>query len=273
MRTMNRNLLPAMLAAALLSGCSLNRTAVRVGAGIVDEGLPSVFSQSDPQYVKEALPANLQLMEILLASDPGNRGLLVNAAMGFCGYSLMFLDDEDNDRASAFYAKGEAYSLRALRGATPETAKKADAHALFWNTFCKACYMNLNRDKPEAVAELSTLEPAINKLMELDPKYYYNGAEILAGAYQSILPRMFGGNPEKSKKYFELALNSPGGDFQLTRFMYAKMAAVAAQDPELFEKLLNEIINAEPKEGPTRLPDAVAKLKAKKLLEKKDDLF
>jgi len=257
----------------LLAGCSLNRTAARVTSGVVDEGLPAVFSQSDPQYVRDALPANLQLMEILLASDPGNKGLLVNAAQGFCGYAFMFLEDESPERASGFYLKGQAYAERALDGATAETAKPRDAHPLFWHTFCKALYMNINRDKPEAIAEIPTLEPAALKLLQLEPGYYYNAAEDILGAYYAIRPRMLGGSPEKAAEHFELALKGPGADFHLSRYLYAKMAAVAAQDPALFERLLNEIISAEPRNGDTRLANEVARIKAKKLLEKKDELF
>jgi hypothetical protein len=262
-----------LLPLAALAACSLNRTAARVTSGVIDKGLPAVFSQSDPQYVKEALPANLELMEILIQNDPSNKGLLVNAAQGFCGYAFMFLEDESPERASGFYLKGQAYAERALDGATAATAKKADAHALFWNTFCKALYMNINRDKPEAIAEMPELEPAALKLAELEPGYYHNGAQALLGAYYAIRPRMFGGDPEKARAHFELALNGPGGDFLLYRFLYAKMGAVAAQDPELFDKLLNAVIEAEPRYGDTRLPDEVAKLKAKKLLQKKEELF
>lgn len=257
-----------------LTGCmSLNRAAARVTSGVVDKGLPVVFSESDPQYVKEALPANLQLMEILLASDPGNKDLLVNASQGFCGYAFMFIEDESPERASLFYQKGQAYAERALDGATVETAKKKDAHPLFWHTFCKALYMNINRDKPEAIAEIPTLEPAAQKLLQLDPGYYYNAAEDILGAYYAIRPRLLGGSPEKAAEHFELALKGPGADFMLSRYLYAKMGAVAAQDQALFERLLGEIIEAEPKDGVTRLPNEVAKLKAKKLLEKKDELF
>jgi len=262
-----------LFALALLSGCSLNRTAARVTSGVIDHGLSSVFSQPDPQYVKEALPANLQLMEILLESHPDNKRLLINTAQGFCGYALMFLEDESPERASGFYAKGEAYAARALKGAAPAAAKKCDVPPLFWNTFCKALYINVNRDKPEAVAELPTLEPALLKLLELDPTYYYNGPQSLMGAYYSIRPRMFGGDPDKAKKHFELALKGAGESYLLNRYLYAKMAAVAAQEPELFENLLNAVLSAEPKAGGTRLPDEVAKIKAKILLEKKDELF
>lgn len=262
-----------LIAISALSGCSLNRTAARVTSGVIDKGLPSVFSQADAQYAKEALPANLQLMEILLKSDPENKTLLANAARGFCGYALMFLEDESPERASGFYAKGEAYAARALKGAAPAAAKRTDVPPLFWNTFCKALYININKDKPEAVAELPTLEPAIEKLLQLDPSFYYNGPQSLMGAYYSLRPRMFGGDPDKAKKHFELALQGAGENFLLNRFLYAKMAAVAAQDQELFEKLLNSVLSAGPREGDTRLPDEVAKIKAKKLLEKKDELF
>lgn len=262
-----------LTAMSMLSACSLNRFVVRQTANIIDGGLPAVFSQSDPQYVKEALPGNLQLMEILLQNDPSNRKLLINAAQGFCGYALMFIEDENPERASIFYAKGGAYASRALKGVKPETACKADVPPLFWQTFCKASYINLNRDKPEAVAELPDIEPAAEKILALDPDYYYNGAQSILGAYYSIRPRILGGDPEKAKAHFELALKGAGEGFLLNRFMYAKMAAVAAQDAGLFENLLNAVLTAEPKDGSTRLPDEVAKIKAKKLLEKKDELF
>jgi len=261
------------LALGVLSGCSLNRAAARVTSGVIDKGLPSVFSQSDPQYVREALPANLQLMEILLKSDPDNKRLLVDASQAFCGYALMFVEDESLERASGFYAKGEAYAARALKGAAPAAAKKSDVPQLFWHTFCKAQYINANRDKPEAIAELPDLVPAVEKLLELDPSYYYNGPQSLMGGYYSIRPRMLGGDPDKAKKYFELAIKGAGEGYLLNRFLYAKLAAVAAQDQELFEKLLNSVLSAGPREGDTRLADEVAKIKAKKLMEKKDELF
>lgn len=263
----------AMTAAVLLCGCSMNRTAARVTAGIVDSGLDTVFSQSDVQYVKEAMPSNLQLMEILLSSDPENKKLLTNAAMGFCGYSLMFVEDENRERASTFYKKGQMYAEKALNGKELSALGKKDAPALFWQTFCKASYLNLNKHRPAAIAELPSLEPAINRMEELDPEYYYNGAYILKGAYYAIRPRMFGGDPAKSKEYFEKALTGKGSGFLMTKYEYAKMAATADLDEELFEKLLNEILSTEPADGPERLPNEASKIKAKKLLEEKDELF
>lgn len=265
-------ILPALLA-IIFCGCSLNKTAARVTAGIVDDGINTVFSQDDIKYVESALPANLQLIEILIANDSKNKKLLTNAAMGFCGYALMFLEDENPSRASAFYLKGQNYAQKALYGKQLEKLRKKDAPALFWQTFCKASYLNLNKHKPASIAELSTLEPAINKLEQLNSTYYYNGAYILKGAYYAIRPRMFGGDPSKAKDFFEKALTGNGKNFLITKFEYAKMAATADLDEELFDKLLNEILEAKLENGPERLANEIAKIKAKKLLEQKDEIF
>ncbi len=264
-----------------LSGCSLNRMAVRTTATVVDKGLPAIYREQDPQFAREALPANLKLMEILLESDPKNRTLLLDAAMGFCGYGFMFIEDENEARASALYKKGGAYALRSLildkavqDGAVNTAAlNKNSAPAAFWHTFCQAAYVNLNRDDPNAVAELPRIMPVAEKVAALTPEYYYNGAYAMLGTYYAIRPRILGGDPEKAKINFDKALLGSGADFLLNSFMAAKMYSVAAQDQEYFEKALNTILAAELKDDETRLPNEVAKVKAKKLLEKKDELF
>ena len=56
----------SLCAALLLSGCSLHRTAARVTSRVIDKGLPSIFRQSDTQYVKESsLKAILDYIEVL----------------------------------------------------------------------------------------------------------------------------------------------------------------------------------------------------------------
>jgi len=264
-----------------LTGCSLNRLAAKSTASIIDKGLPAVYREKDPQFARESLPANLKLMEVLLESDPGNQTLLLDAAMGFCGYSFMFIEDESETRASALYKKGGAYALKALtlRGAVkegqvrPEALDKNSAPAAFWHTFCRAAYINLNRDNSDALAELPKIMPVAERVAELTPDYYYNGSYAMLGTYYALRPKMLGGDPDKAKLNFDKALRGAGADFLLNSYMAAKMYAVAAQDQAYFEKALNAILAAEPKDDDARLPNEVAKIKTKKLLEKKDDLF
>jgi hypothetical protein len=271
----------SVLFAFTLTGCSINRLAVKATASVIDKGLPAVYREKDPQFAKEALPASLKLMEVLLESDPGNQTLLLNAAMGFCGYSFMFIEDENEARASALYQKGSGYALRALTlkgawkdgSADPRALDKNTAAAAFWHTFCRASYVNLNRDDPDAVAELPKIMPVAERVAELDPAYYHNGSYAMLGTYYALRPRILGGDPEKAKLNFDKALRGAGAGFLLNSYMAARMYAVAAQDEDYFVNALNAILAAELKDDETRLPNEVAKLKAKKLLEKKDELF
>ncbi|MBU2574790.1 MAG: TRAP transporter TatT component family protein [Elusimicrobia bacterium] len=255
--------------------------AVRSTSGIIQNGMPAVFRERDPQFVKEALPGNLQLMAMLIENDSSDAGLLTAAAQGFCGYAFMFLEDENEARASAFYEKGGAYALKAAdrKGAVkdgavdPAALTKESAPAVFWHAFCRAGFINLNRNEPDAIAELPKIMPVVEKLTAVRPDYYYNGAYAILGAYYAVRPKLLGGDPDKAKINFDEAVKGPGADFLLNKYLAAKRYAVAAQDAEFFERTLSEVLSAELKDDETRLANEVAKLKARKLLEKKDELF
>lgn len=272
---------PLFVMCLLLAGCSLNRLAVKSTASVIDKGLPAIYREKDPQFAREALPASLKLMEVLLESDPGNQALLLDTAMGFCGYSFMFIEDENEARASGLYRKGSGYALRALelKGASkdgsvdPRALDKNTAAAAFWHTFCRAAYVNLNRGDPDAVAELPKIMPVAERVAELTPAYYYNGSYAMLGTYYALRPRILGGDPEKAKLNFDKAMLGGGADFLLNGYMAARMYAVAAQDEDYFVRALNAILAAEPKDDEARLANEVAKIKAAKLLEKKDELF
>jgi len=44
-------------------------------------------------------------MEGLLKNDPENKKILTTLAMGFAGYSLLFIEPEDPERAASFYLR------------------------------------------------------------------------------------------------------------------------------------------------------------------------
>jgi hypothetical protein len=59
----------------------------------------------------------------------------------------------------------------------------------------------------------------------------------------------------------------------MLHFMYARTYAVNTQNRELFEKLLNEVIDA-PDLGPrVRLSNKIARVRAARYLARADDLF
>ncbi|MFH1620426.1 MAG: TRAP transporter TatT component family protein [bacterium] len=272
-----------LTAVFLLSGCSMRTMAVRSTAEIIKGGMPAYLEEKDPDFAEESMPSSLKLMEILLKNDPRNASLLENLAQGYCGYSLMFMEDEFPERASGFYARGEYYGMTALRerrlsggekaSIAVEKARADDVPALFWTAFCKAGRVQLHLDEPEAIAELVRIVPLLERVLALDPGYYNNGAHAVMGAYHASRPRILGGDTEKAKKHFEASLEGRGNSFQMNRFMYAKKGAVAMQDRDLFENLLKEVIASGSPVPDQALANEVARRKAKKLLEKADELF
>ncbi|MEA3307746.1 MAG: TRAP transporter TatT component family protein [Elusimicrobiota bacterium] len=274
------------LAFALLtggfSGCSLNKIAVNKTAQLIDKGLPSFYREKNTKLAKQALPANLKLMEVLLETTPKNVPLLRNLSQGYCGYSFMFEEDEDKRLASELYLKGMDFAFKALKSKRlakglkidDSKIKAKDVPEVFWYVFCKTSWINLNRDNPDAIAELPSIIPLAKKIEEFDPSYYYNGIYSVLGAYHVIRPRMFGGNPKKSKEYFTKALTGEGRQFLLNKLIYAKLYAVTLMEEELFDKLIEEILNAPENNLPeTNLANGVAKEKAVKLKEKRNELF
>jgi tetratricopeptide (TPR) repeat protein len=85
---------------------------------------------------------------------------------------------------------------------------------------------------------------------------------------------MLGGNIQEAKDYFEKALKLSNRKFFLTQFYYAKFYAVRVQDKKLFLKLIQEIIDGDPRElKDVCLINEVMQHEAVELRETTEDLF
>jgi hypothetical protein len=146
--------------------------------------------------------------------------------------------------------------------------------ALFWTAYCWGGLANLDRENPEALADLPKIEMMMARSNVLHPGYFYGGADLFLGAYQASRPKMLGGSTEKSKAYFDDAVKFSEGRFVTAQVLYAKHYAVAVQDRALYESLLKTVLGfpiAEFREQ--RLSNTIAQRKAKKLLEGIDEHF
>ena len=275
----------------LFAACSPRTIALRQTAGLIAGGAPALYEEGDPAFAKDAMPGSLKLVEVLLRSEPDNLQLLQTAAEGFGGYAFLFLEDSEPQRAKGMYRRGRDHALRlaALRRKElaglgemgSEAAEKAlmsagpqDAPALFWAAFNWAAMINLSKDSPSALAELPTAVAVMERARALAPGYQFAGAELFFGMYYASRPAILGGDLKKAQAAFLEARKRTGGKYLMTYVLEARHAAVAAQDLEAFAGLLNKVLESPSGQLPNaRLADEVAKLKAKSLLEKKDDLF
>ena len=277
------------LATLALAACSPRVIALRTTASLLDKGTAAFYEESDPELAKEAMGSQLKLLEALLANEPANPTLLELTSQGFSGYAFLFIEDTQPDRARNFYLRGRDYGLRlaardsAFAGLDRLTlselelrlarATKDDVPGLFWTAYGWAGWINLSKDSPDAVAALPKVAAIMRRVEELSPGYFHGGPDLFLGTYYSALPRMLGGDPAKSKRYFESAMREEGGHFQIANVLYARYYAVAVQDQDLFKRLNQEVLASQDAAPDVRLANAVAKLKAKSLLEKANDLF
>jgi tetratricopeptide (TPR) repeat protein len=264
--------------------------ALRASPSFFPNFAATIFEECDPELAKASIPPNLKLMEGLLKNDPENKGILTTLSMGFAGYSLLFVEPEDPERASALYLRALEYGIRALgdkgaplgnRGGGLEPVRAAlknldrnDLEALFWATLSWNAWINLNLDKPSALAQLSVSEACLKRVLELDERFFYGAPHILMGASLAARPPLLGGNPEKARVHFEQALQENQRKFYLAQVYFAKYYAVRVQDKELFLRVLAEVIHGNPGElKEVCLINRVMQTRAQELAKQAEDLF
>jgi hypothetical protein len=271
-----------------VQGCM--QMALRASPSLFPNVAATIFEECDPELAKASIPPNLKLMEGLLKNDPGNKKILTALSMGFAGYSLLFIEPEDPERASAFYLRALEYGARALgdkgaplrdrdRGLEPlraalSTMDQNDLEALFWATLSWNAWINLNLDKPNALAQLSASEACLRRVLELDEHFFHGAPHILMGASLAARPPLLGGSPEKARVHFEQAMQQNHGKFYLAQVYFAKYYAVRIQDKELFARVLSEVVRGNPGElKEVCLINRVMQRRAQELAKQAEDLF
>jgi hypothetical protein len=230
------------------------------------------------------------LLEGFHLADKKNKELLLMLTQGFASYSLGFLEDDEPERASLFYLRAKDYGLmllghtKAFKDSIPakesnfrqalQQLKKDDVPALFWTAFAWAGWINLNRDNPKAVFELNIVKAMMQRVLDLDETFFFGAAHLFFGAMNASMPKMLGGDPEKAKQQFDRSLEISDGKFLIAKVYIARYYAVSTLDEELFDKLLTEVLQAPQDILPGyELLTSVAKDKAQKLMERKEDLL
>lgn len=272
----------------LLNGCT--RLVMRSSSSLLPRFSRAVLEECDPVLAEQAMPANLKLLEGLLKSDPHNPALLHSLSMGFCGYSLLFVEEKDPQRAAQLYLRARDYGLRALGKKGPLLAdlqtgepeirsilKSLDnkkIETLTWATAAWINWINLNLDRPEALAQIGNVELCLKHCLETDDSYLYGLPNLLRGAMLAGRPALLGGDLQKSRIYFEKAMTYAQGRFLLVHYYFARYYAVQAQDKELFLDLVQKAALIKPESlQDLCLINKVFQRKTVELKEKMDDYF
>ncbi|MDR2716679.1 MAG: TRAP transporter TatT component family protein [Treponema sp.] len=284
------------LAAVLCLNCSVNTL---VANALTGEGSSSVFTgDTDPKLVGDALPFAIKMYEALLDSTPNHQGLMRVTGSLFVMYANVFVQgpaemlpvqewearEESLKRAKQLYLRGNAILYNALnekyRGFSDAAAredtlqaflkkyKKEDVGLLYWAVASGLAAFSLDIFDFDLAARISEWKIMIERAYELDP--HYGGAaldEFLILFYGS-LPELLGGDKERAKRHFQLALEKTGGNSAGAYISYAQSICVPARDYETFKDSLEKALAIDPDaDVSTRLVTIISQRKARWMLD------
>ena len=286
--------------------CSMTRIAATQTTAILVKAAPTFDRENDLEFAEYSSLSNLKMLEGLLEVTPYNMDLLLLTSSSFTRYTFGFIEEKIEiadiqynfkekeklvNRAVDFYERGRAYGLRMMDqhkkgfsglidrdldrfSAELKLLKAEHVPALFWTAFAWGNIVNLQQNEPARLAELARVELMMERVLELDERFFFGGPHLFFGTFYGIRPEMLGGNPQKSKKHLEKAIEITRGKFLMANFLLAKGYAVQTQNRELFERTLREILESPPDLFPDqRLANELAKRRANRLLDRVDHLF
>ncbi len=249
----------------------------------------AVLNADDPSTVRDGLPAYLLLLDGLLEGDPDNVGTLLAAANLNGAYAGNFTSN-DTARAQRLAAKALAYAKRAtcleedalcatlegnpddfaaaLKGVGDERIGLMYGLAAAW-----AGYIQANRDDWGAVADLPKVEALLQRVVAIDANHDGGLPLVYLGVLNSLRPEAVGGKPELGKAYFQQAIDVSGGRNLYAKTLMAEFHARLIFDQELHDRLLNDVLAADPKAPRYTLMNTLAQARAKALLESGKDYF
>ncbi|MDO9221113.1 MAG: TRAP transporter TatT component family protein [Thiobacillus sp.] len=273
----------------LLPACSTGQLIARGASPLINNGVTAMNRETDLGLARASMPANLKMIEALLISDPGNMSYQVQAAMGFYGYTLAFVEPGDPERAASLFRRARSHAQIALEHAgmsqamlTGNTAEfeqalatlNADAvPALFWTASSWGKWIELQLDDPARLAELPRVEAMMLRVLALDETYYYGGAHLFFGAYYGGRAPMFGGDFARSAKHFDRAAAINHNQLLLVEVYRARYLLRQMGEREAFHTTLSRVLGTTVTDPELNLANAVAKQEATALLAQEKDLF
>lgn len=279
-RTMKRASILLLL--ACLSGCSLMSFSENLSN--------AMMNQEDPELIRAGAPAFMVMLDALIEGDPDDEDFLLAASRLYGAYAGAFAYSEP-ERARKLADRSLGYARRALceeldelcavvdkpldefRPVLNEVDDEDDLPVLYAFAGAWAGWIQANSGDWNAIAQLPKVKASMQKVLELDETYDQGTAHIYMGVLETQLPPSLGGKPEQGRAHFERAILISAGHNLMAKVMYAKQYARLLYEQKLHDRLLNEVIVAEPRVDGLTLANTLAKDQAKLLLAESPSFF
>lgn len=266
-----------------LGGCTSLLTST-----VIKPTVSNLQRQQDVELVCEGAAAYLLMIDSLIESNPTNRELLLLGTQSYSG-TLSALEScgATPERLHAFGDKARHYGRQLLFTLLPpdleqmaetdfDQALKAlspdAASYLFWGAYGWLAWIGQQQGSPAAMADLVLVEKLMARILELDETVENGGAHLFFGILHGAKPALVGGDPKRSRKHFERALEFSNRSMLLVQTAYAQTYARMTFDRELHDRLLQEVLAFSVNDAPENtLVNQIAKRRARLLLA--DEFF
>ena len=280
------SLLALIGACLVLSGCAPLMSSVV--SGLADNLSTAVLNQNDPETVRDGLPAYILLLDSFLESSPNDPALLTAAAMIYASYGEVFADDEE--QASRLTERAQIYAEKAVCKSFPAgcnwskapydeftltlhelSSKNADV--AFSYAVTSLAYIRAHVADWNAFARLPHVEALLIRYLDISKSANDCDVYKYLGILLTVRPPALGGEQERGREYFEKSIECSQGRDLSVNIEYVHGYARMLYLRELHDRLLNEVIDADPNVPGYTLTNVLAQRGAKKLLESADDYF
>lgn len=256
--------------------------------GLADDLAAAVLNQDDPDLVRDGAPAYLLLLDSILEGSPDDPELLIAAAKMYATYGTVFADDPE--RSARLTARALDYAQRGVcsaysHGCEWNTAnfdefeasiaglKPKHAEIAYGYSIATLAYTVSHADDWNAIARLPHLEALLLRYLEISESAVESDVYTYLGVLLTLRPPALGGKPEEARTYFERSIQLTAGTDLSAKVEFAQGYARLLYNRELHDRLLNEVMDADPNVPGYTLSNVLAQRNAAELLASADDYF
>jgi len=270
----------------MMSGCA---TLVSNAAnGFADNLSAAVMNQDDPETARAAIPSYMILIDSMIEGDPDNASMLSAAARLYASYGAVFADDDV--RARRLTRKGREYGLKAMCTeyddacgwrslnyddfvASLDAVPDKHAELLYTYGFATLAYLRAHSDDWNSLAELPQIEALFKHYLAIAGDKVDSATHTYMGILLTLRPPALGGKPDEARYHFERAIELSDGRDLTAKVEYARGYAKLLYERDLHDRLLQEVLSADPYADGLTLGNVLAKEDALVLLAEADDYF
>jgi ribosomal protein S7 len=275
-----------MMSTAVLAACA--SMFASAGSGLAGNLNAAIMNQDDPPLVRDGAPAYLLMLDSFVEGAPENVAVLSAAAELYSAYGVVFVDDPV--RARKLTTRGKAYGQRALCAANKSVCGIWDlpydeflqnlrqvslkqVPALYTFGLSWMAWIQAYSDDFSALAKLPQVQAVLQRVQQLDRGYEEANIEHFLAVLNTIRPPALGGDFEAGLAHYQRALEVSAEKDLGIKVDFARYYARTLYDRELHDRLLEEVLAADPVQPGLTLFNTLAQDDAKQMLATADDYF